>query len=925
VICRGNAFDRLPNAATFLLLVSVLIAPLAHAATWTVNNTGDPASGTAANCTPGNSSTCTLRDAIAASAGGDTIAFSVGSNQTVTLTSNTALTVTPGITIDGSGSPGLAIDGNNATQVFHLNASASPPTATTTIQDLTITHGSGTTGGGIYTFQATLTLTRVVIIANSATKGGGLDEEYSSTITLDESVVQGNSATDATSGGGGIFLGQSTLTISRSLLSGNTTAGSGGAMWCEGDLSIVNSTIYGNSASGFEGGGGIHTYGVCTPFSLTNVTFLANSAAQGGPDLFERNPLTANNTIFGDGCLFYSSYAKITGANNLDAGASCGQPVGWSNVDLQLGPLQDNGGPTLTVKPGAAAIDAGSDTVCASAVIGGVDQRGFVRPQGVHCDVGAVEVQVCYVKFDATGANNGTSWVNAYTSLQSALADATCEAVEVARGVYKPTATTDRTISFIIRTGLAVYGGYAGTSSDRDAAVYRSVLSGDIDNNDTGTDGIDANAGQIVGNNSYRVVVMNGTGSGPVGPTTILDGFTITGGSATSGSEPTGGGLYCNGAASGATCSPRLNDLLFSGNQAGNGGALANDSTNGGVASPTVTNTTFSGNKATAYGGAIYNDGETFPGQIGTSSPTIANVTFVNNMAEAYGGAIYNHGYLSTSSPVITNATFFGNTAGLTTNGGAIENSAVSGYPGQASPVLTNVIFWGNTSPEVYNEDIPAAPILDHVVIQENACPTHSHSCTNLIGTDPKLGVLQDNGGPAATMMPGAGSSAIDAGLDTACAAAPVGGLDERRIPRPIGAHCDIGAVEATNLILTVDDGSLFALYGKSTQYTVTLHNLSATDTINGVHIYGLGSAALDDAGALWSCTTGTCTQTQTSGPFLDGATLAPNSQLTWHVNVPVLESASDATATFAVHSSGAAAVSDTDTLAIFRGTFDGP
>jgi hypothetical protein len=88
--------------------------------------------------------------------------------------------------------------------------------------------------------------------------------------------------------------------------------------------------------------------------------------------------------------------------------------------DPMLGPLSDNGGPTQTMAllPGSPAIDAG--TSCTA-----TDQRGVTRPQGAACEIGAYEVPhqsvIYYVKWDANGANNGTSWINAYTDLQSAL------------------------------------------------------------------------------------------------------------------------------------------------------------------------------------------------------------------------------------------------------------------------------------------------------------------------------------------------------------------------------------------------------------------------------------------------------------------------------------------------------------------------
>ncbi len=73
-----------------------------------------------------------------------------------------------------------------------------------------------------------------------------------------------------------------------------------------------------------------------------------------------------------------------------------------------------------------------------------------------------------YVKWNAGGANNGTSWTNAYTSLQSALAAASSGAeIWVAAGTYGPTAGTDRTVSFTLKIGVEIYGGFAGTETLR--------------------------------------------------------------------------------------------------------------------------------------------------------------------------------------------------------------------------------------------------------------------------------------------------------------------------------------------------------------------------------------------------------------------------------------------------------------------------
>ena len=524
----------------------------------------------------------------------------------------------------------------------------------------------------------------------------------------------------------------------------------------------------------------------------------------------------------------------------------------------------------------------------------------------------------CYVKADSTGTNAGSSWLNAYADLQSALHDSSCNEIWVARGVYKPTPYVDvssRSVSFRMPRGVGVYGGFAGGETllaQRDVAVGLSVLSGDIDNNDTGTNGVDADTSQIVGNNSFHVIVFDGT-TAAVTASTLLDGFTITGGKADD-ALSAGGGVFCNG--SPGACSPRLSNLAFSGNLAVFGGGALYNSGSGGNSSPSISDSTFSGNAA-ANGGAIYDDGS----EGGTSNPSIANATFSGNSAASCGGAIYDDATdAGTSSPVIKSATFSGNSAD-SPNG---DGSAICDFTatGVNATVLTNAIVWSNTSPEL--STYSGGMTLNHVVLQENACPSGASCSTTPIGTDPHLGPLQDNGGFTRTMLPGVGSSAIDAGLDSACASAPVNALDQRGIARPLGAHCDIGAVETTRLSLTVNDGTVFGLYGKTLQYVVTLHNQSATDTVSGVNLNGETTAGLDAANTLWACTGGTCTTTQMLGPFADVATVQPNSSVIWIVNVPILQSTAPS-ATMTIHSSAAGAASDTDTLVIFRGTFETP
>ena len=80
----------------------------------------------------------------------------------------------------------------------------------------------------------------------------------------------------------------------------------------------------------------------------------------------------------------------------------------------------------------------------------------------------AASASVIYVNAGATGANNGTSWANAFTSLQSGLAAAgSGDEIWVVAATYKPTTTTDRTISFVLKNNVGVYGGFNGTETQR--------------------------------------------------------------------------------------------------------------------------------------------------------------------------------------------------------------------------------------------------------------------------------------------------------------------------------------------------------------------------------------------------------------------------------------------------------------------------
>jgi len=143
-------------------------------------------------------------------------------------------------------------------------------------------------------------------------------------------------------------------------------------------------------------------------------------------------------------------------------------------------------------------------------------------------------IRPIYVNLAATGSNNGTSWANAYTNLQTAIDAAGVGAqIWVAAGTYKPTKYFDpkvtndvRSRSFLLKGGVSVLGSFAGTESrlaDRNVEANPTILSGDFNGNDSNAWPPDSSRGE----NAYHVLAaLNQTQ--PV----VVDGFTITSGNA---------------------------------------------------------------------------------------------------------------------------------------------------------------------------------------------------------------------------------------------------------------------------------------------------------------------------------------------------------------------------------------------------------
>ncbi len=275
---------------------------------------------------------------------------------------------------------------------------------TITLSESIVTRNAAPTGfgAGIRAVHGTVSVTDSTLSDNSSQLGGGIYSLYGS-ISLTNCTVSGNSA----SHGAGMFALYGNVTLAFSSINGNTTDTGGGVYSEYGDVTLTSTTVSGNSAS--LRGGGIDT--IYANVTLVNSTFSGNSANNVGGGLCTyAGAVTLTNTTFsnnvanlhGNGIYTYDGGASVTlwnsivagnsgGGNDIDGGAT---PGGDHNLignvaNLDLGPLADNGGPTLTLLPqaGSAAIDAGDLAHCPA-----TDQRGVARPQAGVCDIGAVEV-----------------------------------------------------------------------------------------------------------------------------------------------------------------------------------------------------------------------------------------------------------------------------------------------------------------------------------------------------------------------------------------------------------------------------------------------------------------------------------------------------------------------------------------------------
>ena len=756
-------------------------------------------------------------------------------NSTVSGNSASVLAFTGG----GSSGGGIHSESGN---VYLTNSSVSGNTA----------EGSGSSsgsGGGISTGSGNVSLISSTISGNRVfgdfSSGGGIATS-SGTVSLTNSTLRNNRVSGGSyqSSGGGISSGSGGVSLLYSTISNNSVgnySASGGGISSSGIVSVINSTISGNSAlpstPGFEfpgsaQGGGINAGTV----SLINSTLYGNSAGvyrygsgyeERGSAISSSRPTIINSivegTIRGSASVVEFSLIVNTTGSDITTTTGTGNIL---NQPAMLGPLEDNGGPTLTHAPlsNSPVIDAGNNVLAADAA--GVplsnDQRGsgFFRTFGTSVDIGAIEDQP-----PNPVINNTNDVVNADTSSISALlADDGGDGISLREAILASNNTPGLDA---ITFDASVFNG--GTASlirltqgelliSEELTIDGSsatdlVISGDASGNDVTVDdtfvtdvdaSLSANASLL--DDNLRVInfasasgtlslsnltVTGGRTTGTGGGITTSSGDILLvnsslKGNSTTGNSADGGGIHSDSG------DVSLTNSTVSGNRTdGNG------SDGGGVitfsGNVSLTNSTVSGNITggdNSEGGGIY----TFSGDITLNTSTLSGNSTRGSSSEG-GGIITGNGNISLSNSTVT-----GNSAALAAGGGiyVLETSTASRFS------VVNSILAGNSSngsaPDASPDSTSSLVITSSLIGNTSGSGITAKTGTgNILNQQARLGPLADNGGPTLTHALLPSSPAFNAG-NNALALDENGNpltTDQRGENRIRFGTVDIGAVES--------------------------------------------------------------------------------------------------------------------------------
>jgi predicted outer membrane repeat protein len=751
------------------------------------------------------------------------------------------LDVTCDLTVLGQSAATTIIDGGGTDRVFDIKSILN-----VSFQNLTIQNGlaegekgagvgatggslnfvnvnlennfSTSDGGGISTTSGNITLTNCSLFGNHAVKDGGAIFTSKGAITISNSTLQLNTAG---SSGGAVELdgGTATMTItnssvnnnrsgryagaiadfshgalsiSKAVIINNVCANSGGAIEASGSLTIDSSNVGFNTAQ-FGGGGAIYAVDSQTLVQITNSNLSADKATDGSGGAVETDAKTvtfandilvsnvANNdlggAIYEDNTTVLFSVSDSTINNNVaessGGGIYANGSVTLSNSVVNFNVASGGSGGALHNKEGST-ITATNTTVfqnTARGVGGGIytdNSTGTFTNDNIsnnasESDGGGLDFDGATLTLTGTSISNNSAEAGGGL-FASLLTTATITGGSFNGNIAIGTTTTGAQGGAMVLDGTASITNatiHNNTAHSSGGGIYfdgssLTVASSNISNNVSA----DANGGGIYDDVSGTLILLgdfisgntaaNSQGGGVYVDASLfsdLSGTTAVGNTITQNTAESGGGIYIEAA------HVTFNASLISGNRASNGGGVYTSFSG----HATLTNDTFAANTATQLGGGVYED---------FGSLTLVNDT-LNLNAAAFGSAVWGeNGTTALGDTLAANVPL------------APGNGTLFGGLGLSS-------LGHNLSTDKSGTFLAAAG-----------------DQTNI--TNPKLGPLQDNGGPTFTFALVPGSAAIDAGDDSLGGLTP--SVDQRGVLRPqsggsgLGDHVDIGAFEYAQL-----------------------------------------------------------------------------------------------------------------------------
>ncbi len=333
------------------------------------------------------------------------------------------------------------------------------------------------------------------------------------------------------------------------------------------------------------------------------------------------------------------------------------------------------------------------------------------------------ELTRIYVNAAATGAGNGRTWSDAFTELRDAFAYASSgDEIWVAQGVYKPSGS-DATAQFVTLDGLAVHGGFQGGEtnlSEADPSTYRTVLSGDIDGDDTvDSHGITLSYldhGPGGGNTSAPLVAI------PASTSATLSGLTICGAASS--------GIRTND-----DSSLTLSDCVISGNQtSGDGGAI-----NAFGSSHTISDCEFLQNYAGGHGGGVRF------GPDNGHKMTFDRCVISGNVSDARGGGL---AFKTTNSANNSGITL--RDCLLSGNDAALDGGAIHSWIGNTALNLINCTIASNHA----DGNGSSIFVTNGTTIRGDNCLIYGNSSSVRVGSGATViwrsSLIENSGGSAA-------------------------------------------------------------------------------------------------------------------------------------------------------------------------------